>query len=313
MDLEQTIVDLRRLKEELFSGRARNFIIGRRRTRLIGRSYRVKEISQWRRGESLRSIDWKLTLATWPRRIYKLERVETKEVPTLLAVDLSPSLLLRFAAEDNKFSLLLRLLATLGFTSIYFGDPVSITSFGSTADFFLPARHGPNRVFTALKMLLENADHYYRTLEQAQPVSGGGLNLNDCLGAILQRMKKQAVIFVISDFMEVLYRQLKLNEEILAALVARHGHNLIFLILEDKYEFSWPKGWGTIMTRDIESGRLFEMKADQAHLVKADFKMRQQQWQKYLSDQGIDSLVISARDYAERLSNFLASRRKSFN
>jgi uncharacterized protein (DUF58 family) len=123
MEVDDVLGQLEAIKKDVFSGKAANSTLGRHSTRLVGRGYRMKKIAVWKRGEPFRSINWKLTLQTWPKKIYKIEKIETKEVPTVLVVDLSPSTLVRFSGQESKFLSMLRMMATLAFTSVYFNDP----------------------------------------------------------------------------------------------------------------------------------------------------------------------------------------------
>src|SRR3989338_8702235 len=151
MEVDDVINDLYKLKAEVFSGKARNFTIGRHRSRIIGSGYRIKKISRWKRGDPFHLIDWQMTLRTWPGEIYKIETVETKEVPIFLVIDSSPSMLVRFKDEDSKFVLALKVMATLGFTGMYFNDPVGIASFGLAAEILMSRRHcwTARMIFTA--------------------------------------------------------------------------------------------------------------------------------------------------------------------
>ncbi len=313
MEVENVMAELERLKEDLFSGKAINFMVGRHKTRLIGRGYRIKKINSWKRGDPFRSIDWKLSLRTWPDEIYKLEKTEPKEVPICLVLDSSPSTLIRFADEESKFLLTMRLMAVLGYAGLYFGDPVAISSFGQVVNFFLPFRYGRSQIFNAVQMMVDGANDFYEAIEKQKLWNNPGPDINESLAMVLARIKRQSVVFVISDLMDVMYGQKILDIDILSALIGRHKRNVIFLITEDQNEFSWQNSSGTIMTKDIETGRLGEVKANQASAIRADLKIRQASFQKQLEDIGIDSLVISSDDYLSKLVEFVTSRKTVFN
>lgn len=314
MVTDDVIADLYKLKKGVFSGKARNFNIGRHRSRITGSGYRIKKISRWKRGDPFYLIDWQTTLKTWPHEIYKIETTETKEVPIFLVVDSSPSMLVRFKDEDSKFILALKIMATLGFTGVYFNDPVGIASFGPTTELFMSPKYGKRRVFNAVEVLLDGENDFYRALRKnkgqrtlSEPASGGS-DVNECLAEVLGRVRRQAVVVVISDFLDVLYRGARLDEDILSGLVARHKDNVIFLILDDEEELSWTGGTGTVMTRNIETGQLKEIKSGHAASIRAEHAEKQLAFQKYLEDQGVDSLVLSSDNWFDRLADFAASR-----
>lgn len=302
------MAELKKLKDDLFSGKAINFMIGRHRTRLIGRGYRIKKIDTWKRGDPFRSIDWKMSLRTYPEKVYKLERTEPKEVPLCFVLDSSPSNLIRFSENESKFLLMMRLMATLGYTGIHFGDPLSIMSFGPVVNFFLPPRFGQSQIFNAVQMLVEGANNFYETVHEKKEWNEPGPDINESLAMVLARIKRQSVVFVMSDFMDVMYGKMKLDDDTLSALVGRHKKNVVFLIMEDENEFSWQKGFGIVMTKDIETGHLAEAKASRASAIRADLKVRQTTFQKRLEDIGIDSIVVSSTNYMDKLADLIASR-----
>ena len=315
MEIDSVISDLYKLKKGVFSGRTRNTILGRHRSRIIGRGYRIKKISRWRRGDPFHLIDWFTTLRRhtnpkmWPNEIYKTETIEAKEVPVFLVVDTSPSMLVRFKDDDSKFILALKAMATLGFTGMYFGDPVGIASFGQPDDIFMLPKYGKRRIITVAEVLLEGADNFYKTLRKGklrQIVPSA--DINECLAEVLSRVKRQSLVVVISDFVDVLYGNVKLDEDILSGLVARHQKNVVFLMVDDAEELSWSSGIGTVMTKNTETGRLCEVRASHAEQIRAEHAQKQFEFQKYLEDHGIDSLVLSSNNWHDRLSEFATGR-----
>lgn len=334
MEIDDVITDLYKLKEDIFSDKARNFNIGRHRSRIVGSGYRIKKISRWKRGDPFHLIDWQMTLRTWPHEIYKIETLETKEVPIFLVMDSSPSMLVRFKDEDSKFVLALRIMATLGFTGMYFNDPVGIASFGLATELFMLPKYGKRRIINAVEVLLDNANDFYQSLrlgvisdrpteflgrpvnEQKQGntdtsrpnMETASRGINECLAEVLGRVRRQSVVVVISDFLDVLYRGVKLDEDMLSGLVVRHKDNVIFLMLNDEEELSWAGGIGTLMTRNIETGRLKEIKASHATKIREEHTKKQLEFQKYLEDGGIDSLVLSSNSWFDKLADFAANR-----
>ena len=118
---------------------------------------------------------------------------------------------------------------------------------------------------------------------------------------------------VVSDFVDLIYGQKILDADILSALTARHQGNVLFLMLEDENEFLWQGGSGSIMTKDIETGRLGEVKTNKASAIRADLKVRQEIFCKKLEEVGIDSLIISSDNYLDKLADFVANRKIAFN
>ena len=115
-------------------------------------------------------------------------------------------------------------------------------------------------------------------------------------------------MLVVSDFMDVLYGRQKLDEDLLASLVSRYKENVIFVAIDDFYELSQIGGVGTIMTRNIETGRLKEVKASHAARIRAEHAEKQLAFQKHLESVGIDSLALSSNNWFDKLADFAASR-----
>src|SRR3989344_5100477 len=241
MEVDDVINDLYKLKAEVFSGKARNFTIGRHRSRIIGSGYRIKKISRWKRGDPFHLIDWQMTLRT------------------------------------------------------------------RAPEIFMSPKYGKRRIFNAVEALLDGANDFYSQRTTAKAV--GLFGVNECLTEVLGRIRRQAVVVVISDFLDVLYRGATLDEDILSGLVARHKDNVVFMLLDDKEELSWTGGIGTVMTRNIETGQLKEVKASHAALIRAEHTEKQITFQKYLESRGIDSLVLSSIDWFDKLADFAASRK----
>ena len=241
MEIADILSELHELAEGLQQGKIRNLALGERKSGITGDGYEKYDISEWEPGNPFRSIDWRRTLLYWPEKVIKTDRIETKGLPLVAALDTTPSMLVRFAGEESKFRLMLRLAITLGFSSIREHDPICMTSFGNPSAFFLPLRYGKGNLFLAAEILLEDAAVFYKAMGQNKIQTkshASAIDLNECLADIIARIRKQALVVVISDFMDALYRDAGLDEDVLSGLVARHKNNVVFLILDDEEELS---------------------------------------------------------------------------
>ena len=313
MEVDDILGQIEALKQELFSGKARNPTIGRHLTRLVGKGYRMKKISRWKRGDSFRSINWKLTLQTWPKKIYKIDKIETKEVPTILALDLSPSTLVRFKGQESKFLFMVQMMATLAFTSMHTNDPVGLVAFGPIVNFFLPPRHGQKRIFHVVEMLVKGANDFYKTNDAGKPWTESGIDVNECLDAVLGRIRQQSAVFVLSDMSDVLCGRTALNAETVEALAARHQQNLTFMLVDDANELAWSGGHGTIMTRNVRDGGLAEIKARSAAAIRKEHQQKQETFRKQVEKLGGSVVVVSQNDPLDQLANFFGSRKRAFS
>lgn len=310
-DVADILSELHELAEGLQQGKIQNLTLGERKSGIVGDGYERYDISEWEPGDPFRAIDWRRTLPYWPEKIIKTDRIETKGLSLVVALDATPSMLIRFAGQECKYRLMLRVAVTLGFSSIHDRDPICMTSFGNPSAFFLSPRYGKGNLFLAAEILVDDARVFYKEMGQNKTLSkpyASAVDLNECLADILARVRKQAVVVVISDFTDALYGQTSVDEELLSGLVARHKENIVFIILDDEAELFWSGGHGTVMTRNIETGQLQEMKTGSAEQIRTEHVQKQTAFQKYLESHGIDSLVLSSNNWFDRLAEFAAGR-----
>src|SRR3989344_6005619 len=117
VEAESIFEELQKIQQEIFRKKTINLAIGEHRSNLKGVGLDIHDINKWRKGDPLDSIDWTLTLPNWPRNILKIEKPETKKTPSILVVDISPSIFVEIDKTANKFRLLLHLIGALGFAA----------------------------------------------------------------------------------------------------------------------------------------------------------------------------------------------------
>ncbi len=139
------------------------------------------------------------------------------------------------------------------------------------------------------------------------PISG--LDLNDAIRLISHRIKRQSTVIIISDFMDAITGKAQLDLDLIKYLSGKHKQNVVALFIEDDNEFAWSGVGGTVLVRNIETGRTDEVKAKQFRLFLQTLGERRSVLQKNLSDAGVESAVLSWTDYFSRLSDFMMSRK----
>lgn len=308
MVVADILAELESFTEDISQGKIKNIILGEHPSGLLGDGREPHDIDEWEPGDSIKDIDWRSTMLTLPDTIQKINRVEAKDLPIVFALDASPSMLVRFRADTSKFDVMLRMMMVLAFSSINNHDPVGVATFATPNIFFSPPRYGKKNLFQAVERLLEEAEQFYQVFQNKSHKNIQVQDVEECLWEILFRVRQQAIVLVVSDFMDVLYGRTDIDEELLSALVARHKDNVVFLILDDEDELSWTGGLGTVMTRNIETGRQKEVKASHAALIRAEHTEKQLAFQKYLESRGIDSLALSSNNWFDKLADFAAGR-----
>ena len=66
-----------------------------------GAGYDIVGVDKWRPGQPLKDIAWTLSLRTYPEKIFRIERMEPKELRTLFVADLSHSTLFQISQASS--------------------------------------------------------------------------------------------------------------------------------------------------------------------------------------------------------------------
>ena len=113
MEVEEVFARFRDIKHGIRARKRSNSIhFGEHKSGFKGAGYDIVGVERWRPGQPLKDVAWALSLRTYPEKIYKIERMEPKELRTLVVCDLSHSTLFQMSQESNKALLMLDLLGT---------------------------------------------------------------------------------------------------------------------------------------------------------------------------------------------------------
>jgi len=308
-DKPSIIEEIQKLKREIFNGKARNLSVGEHLSRIGGIGFEIRDVEKWERGDPFSSIDWNLSLQSYPEILYKLDRIETKQVPVAIVADCSPSVLLGFNSENDRLRLLIHLISIFSFTANYFQDPVVMALAGVSDEAFVPLRHGHGHIMTTIYRLIDLADEFHKAIERGQRPASEGLSLNEAIQLMASRVKRQSTIVIISDFVDAITGKAPLDMETIEYLSAKSRQNTMAIFLQDDDEFAFDGISGTIKVRDIETGRLDEVRSVKFKLFLNDFSEQREVLRKKLSDIGVESVILSWHNYFDKLSDFMMSRR----
>lgn len=236
-----------------------------------GSGMEFEEVREYVPGDDVRAIDWNVTARTG--RPYIKKFVEEREQTIVLAVDFSASM--RFGSSDRPMrATAAELAAILAFSAVQAGDRVGLLGFTDRIECELPPR-GDTR--TAFRITREALVH---------PVEGRGTSLAAAckhLGAVL---KRQAYVFLISDF---LTDDFKLPLGMLA-----RRHDVVALRLVDPRQRDLPAA-GLLRWRDPETGRDVLVDSSSS-AVRAELRRRhdehREQLRATLGSQGVDLVDI---------------------
>jgi len=222
--VKQIEIRTRGIVNEVFSGEYHSVF--------KGRGMEFSEVREYNFGDDIRSIDWNVTARFGHPYIKIFE--EERELTVMLLVDMSGSLMFG-SAEKTKQQIAAELSAVLAFSALKNNDKVGLILFTDRIEKFVPPRKGKSHALRIIREVLS-----------FEP-EGNQTNLRQALEYFNHTIKKKAIVFLISDFIDGGY------EKILR--IVGKKHDLIGIVLRDQREKSMPDA-GLIKFRDAETGEI---------------------------------------------------------
>ena len=217
-------IKTRRLSDHLFSGEYHSSFKGRGMT--------FSEVRQYQFGDDIRSIDWNVT-ARYNEPYVKVFE-EERELTMLLMVDVSGSE--SFGTHEQfKRDVITEISATLAFSAIQNNDKVGLLLFSDEIELFIPPKKGKTHVLRIIRELLEFEPGSRRT------------DFRQALRYMSNVMKKKAIVFVLSDFVDEGYDN--------ALKIVGKKHDVTGIRVYDRYEEELPK-LGMVPMKDAETGEI---------------------------------------------------------
>ena len=148
MEVEEVYARFRDIKHGIRARKPSNSVhFGEHKSGFKGTGYDIVGVDQWRPGQPLKDVAWSLSLRTYPEKLYRIERMEPKELRTLIVCDLSYSTLFQVSQETNKALLMLDLLGNIGLTRANLRDPVGLLGYSDRIELYLRPKLGTSQVF----------------------------------------------------------------------------------------------------------------------------------------------------------------------
>lgn len=196
-----------------------------------GQGVSFSEVREYKYGDDVRMIDWKVTARTRKPHIKLFE--EERELTVILVVDLSHSG--EFSSLDQtKLQIAAELSAVLGFSAASNQDQVGLVLFTEDVERYIPPKKGREHILRILR------DIFYFKPKQS------GTNISKALEFVNRIMKKKAIVFLISDFLDHNYEP--------TLRVAARKHDLVPIVVQDPKEMVLPK-MGRVWLEDTETKR----------------------------------------------------------
>jgi len=283
---------LRKIKRiEIISRKtARDIFAGEYHSAFKGRGMEFSQVREYQSGDDSRFIDWNVSSRLG--RLYVKQFVEERELTIILALDLSASL--RFvSAIKSKKEIAAELSALIAFTAMLNNDKVGLLLFSDRVELYIPPQKGRTHLLRLIRDIIE-----FKPL-------GRGTSILNAMAYLTRLIKKKAVVFLISDF---------LDDGFATALkIASRKHDLIAIDIADRGELSPPRR-GNFFFKDLESHENFSADFQHPELRRDYLRIRgekSRQLKELFRKYGIDSLAIhSDQDYEKPLFDLFLKRKK---
>ncbi len=205
-----------------------------------GRGMDFDEVREYQPGDEVRRIDWNVTARTGVAHIKKY--IEEREMTVMVLVDASASGTTG-SVHQSKRELAAELAAVLAFSAIRNNDKVGALLFTEGAEKYIRPGKGRLHVLRLISDVLS-----YRPASR-------GTNVTKALQHINRALRRRAVIFVISDFMDAGFER--------ALKITSQKHDVIMVPIVDASERALPDlGW--IAFEDAETGQVVEFNTGSA-------------------------------------------------
>ena len=215
-------IKTRRLSDHVFGGEYHSTFKGRGMT--------FSEVRQYQFGDDVRAIDWNVT-ARYNEPFVKVFE-EERELTLMLVVDVSGSE--AFGTQTQfKRDILTEIAATLAFSALQNNDKVGLLLFSDQVELFIPPKKGRSHILRIIRELLEFKPQSSKT------------NIGNALKFLSGVLKKKAIVFMLSDFMDEGYQK--------TLRIAAKKHDLTGIRVYDTVETKLPN-LGIVPIKDSETG-----------------------------------------------------------
>ena len=217
-------IKTKRLSDNVFGGEYHSTFKGRGMT--------FSEVRQYQYGDDVRAIDWNVT-ARYNEPFVKVFE-EERELTLMLLVDISGS---EFFGTNKKLKrdVITEIAATLSFSAMQNNDKVGVILFTDQLELYIPPKKGKFHILRIIRELLEFKATSSKT------------SINVALEFLLGVLKKKAIVFLLSDFIDNGYEK--------TLQIAIKKHDFTGIRIYDNIEASFPN-IGMVPIIDNESKKI---------------------------------------------------------
>ncbi len=274
---------------ELYTKRLMHLnLLGHSRSLVKGSGLEFDQLRDYQIGDDVRAIDWNSS-ARMNKLLIK-QFTDERYRTIIIALDISASV---FYGSDEllKHDILARIAGIISFAGQLGKDEVGLILFTDTVELYIPPHKGKKHVHAILEKIFSAQQKHART------------NINCVLEYIAKLRKKNAMVFLISDFIDEHFEQ-KLS------LVARLC-DVIAVRMIDDFEENFPIG-GLITVHDSETQQAYIIDArGKNKAIDYFLQERLAEQKKLFNKYGVDVLDIHSKTLLiEKLIHFFKLRKR---
>ena len=244
-------IKTKRLSNDIFGGEYHSSFKGRGMT--------FSEVRQYQFGDDVRAIDWNVTARYNDPYVKVFE--EERELTMLLMADVSGSELFGTSTQFKKETVT-EIAATLAFSATQNNDKVGLILLSDEVELFIPPKKGKSHVLRIIRELIEFKPKGKKT------------NVGKALKFLSSVIKKRAIVFMLSDFMDDDYET--------TLKITGKKHDLTGIRVYDKHDEEIPN-LGMVPMLDAETGDI-QLINTAAKSVRNRYKTNATQTTKYFMD-----------------------------
>jgi len=231
MDTKELLKKVRKI--EVKTSRLSDHIFGGEyQSNFKGRGMTFSEVRAYQFGDDVRAIDWNVT-ARYNEPFVKVFE-EERELTVMLMADVSGSE--HFGTTQRfKKEIVTEISATLAFSAIQNNDKVGLILFSDQIELFIPPKKGKSHVLRIIRELIDFKTRSKKT------------NIAQAFKFLFNVMKKKAIVFVLSDFMDEDYEK--------TFKIVGNKHDVTGIRIYDEKDESIPN-LGMVPMFDAETGKV---------------------------------------------------------
>ena len=255
-----------------------------------GQGIEFSEIRDYRSGDDIRTIDWKVTARF--NHPYIKEFIEERDLQVYFVIDISGSG--SFGTNISKKEKSLEIIASLMFAALRNNDGAGVFLITDNIEKFIPARKGRRHILQLLDIITTFTPNSVKT------------NLKKSLEQVSKIIKRKSIVFVISDFID--------NSEYLKPLkLLQKRHDVIALRIIDPREREIPDV-GMIELEDEETGEQILVDTSDEEFRNSYSRLITENDAKFLTNMlkiKINTIpLLTDQDYSTSLKKFFKRRNK---